>query len=353
MQKLSFYHNALKAASRRTGKEIASLLGQDFSVTDFSGRLCTDEEAVAEFGETSKVFTEFIISGDLSGTAYVIVDTADAIVLGGGLILMPDDAVKDLKNKMQFDGDVADAFGEIANIVSGSYTSVFEESFSRKIHFKKTRSFVLDPLMHGAKIGELFPEGDYYFTQSDISHEGDAMEPMLFLVPVEALGLETRAKPSAEPAPPQPTPKSPTDKAASGASSATPPKTPSGGIAAPTILIISDDESLAEPFVSSLDSQGHSRLSLTSRQNLKESINSLKVTGAFLILSEMGDRSLSSIIKTKSVLPAAAPLVVAGSQWTRTAVLQAIKYGACDILATPVTTEEILQRVSSHKMAKG
>ncbi|MEZ4485905.1 MAG: hypothetical protein R2864_15530 [Syntrophotaleaceae bacterium] len=40
--------------------------------------------------------------------------------------------------------------------------------------------------------------------------------------------------------------------------------------------------------------------------------------------------------------------MAAGSQWTRSKVLQAVKYGVCDILVTPATADEVLEKVEAH-----
>ena len=41
-------------------------------------------------------------------------------------------------------------------------------------------------------------------------------------------------------------------------------------------------------------------------------------------------------------------MIVAGPEWTRSKVLKALKYGACDILITPAETEEITEKVRRH-----
>jgi len=63
----------------------------------------------------------------------------------------------------------------------------------------------------------------------------------------------------------------------------------------------------------------------------------------FLVVEEADEITLSTIIKISS--SCAAPLVVAAPQWTRSQVVKALRYGAVDIVLTPVDGAELRKKV--------
>lgn len=69
---------------------------------------------------------------------------------------------------------------------------------------------------------------------------------------------------------------------------------------------------------------------------------------AFLIMNEVADQGLATVIQIKSAAGGFAPLVAAAPQWTKRTVLQAVKYGICDILVTPAGSEEIRKKIHLH-----
>ena len=70
-------------------------------------------------------------------------------------------------------------------------------------------------------------------------------------------------------------------------------------------------------------------------------------------MREVGERGLASIIKIQSAVGEKTPLIAAGPEWTRKTVLQAIKYGARDILVTPASKGEILGKIRRHMQTEG
>jgi DNA-binding NtrC family response regulator len=65
-------------------------------------------------------------------------------------------------------------------------------------------------------------------------------------------------------------------------------------------------------------------------------------------MREVGDRALAFIIKVQSAVQENTPIVVAGPKWTKKTVLQAVKYGACDILLTPPLPNELMEKIKQH-----
>jgi len=72
------------------------------------------------------------------------------------------------------------------------------------------------------------------------------------------------------------------------------------------------------------------------------------VLGIFLLMSEVGEKGFSVAIKLQSCGYSLPPIIVGGPEWTRSAVLKAVKYGARDILVTPASDDEIRSKANEH-----
>jgi DNA-binding NtrC family response regulator len=89
---------------------------------------------------------------------------------------------------------------------------------------------------------------------------------------------------------------------------------------------------------------------LGGKENFKDVLQDCggDVRGIILVMGEIEDQSLAAAIKLRSAFGKSVPLVAAGSHWTRSTVLQAVKYGIRDILVLPASAEEILEKASAH-----
>jgi DNA-binding response OmpR family regulator len=72
------------------------------------------------------------------------------------------------------------------------------------------------------------------------------------------------------------------------------------------------------------------------------------VLGVFLLMSEVGEKGFSVAIKLQSSGYKLPPIIAGGPEWTRSAVLKAVKYGARDILVTPASDDEIRDKATQH-----
>ncbi len=399
MSKQKTINHLLKVAASRIEQEVGDLIGQAFSCTEYSGRILSKDEALALF-PSRVVLTRMQVSGDLEGASFLAASLQDAILLGGSLILLPPDEIKARQASKVFDGEVDDAFGEIANIIAGVYTSTFDEKYSQKLHFKKTDIIAVATVELDPEEEEPFPPGSYFVSEVELTLENQTLGKLTALFPAALFGLEaddsadqpqgsaspgakqftteTPGQPAAQPAtavttlgesataasgsasPAATAPESPAAAAPEGPAAAAPEgpaaAAPEGPAAAapespvsgnPLILIVSENQAEANAFAAPLEGQ-ESVLCLNVQANLREAVKSREIKGVFLVMKEVGDRGFASVIKIQSAVQAATPLVVAGPQWTRKTVLQAVKYGACDILVTPVTPEELQEKISQH-----
>ena len=71
-------------------------------------------------------------------------------------------------------------------------------------------------------------------------------------------------------------------------------------------------------------------------------------TCVILLISKVNDQGLARAIKIKSVMGKTSPLVLAGPEWTRSAVIKARRYGADDILVTPADKDSILKKCRKY-----
>ena len=67
----------------------------------------------------------------------------------------------------------------------------------------------------------------------------------------------------------------------------------------------------------------------------------------FLVMQEVSEQGFGVAIKISSA-GISVPLVAAGPAWTRTLVLKAVKYGACDILITPSSPTDVRDKTETN-----
>lgn len=404
MSKQASVDNILQTCVKRIELEVGALLGQTLSCSRHAGSYIGKDEYLARLEEQA-VLTRMSVSGDLQDEAYVVVGLETAITFGGTLIMLPDEEMKSRIKAKDFDEEVADAFGEIGNIIAGVYTAVFLERLSHKLHCKKTAVAAFAPWE--ATEQTPFPERGFYLSTSTVKMNDRDLGKIEALFPVELFELSPPAASTTPPAgvqnnspaqvvtgTPQPagTPAA-VSQTLSGADALTPapaattfsPLSPGAGAASvsttpraasdaaeeadpvsagrsvggagnageicPLLLVAAETQEEANAFGVPLASRDLEILCLTFQDNLKEAVGGKRLQGVILVMREVGERGLASLIKVRSAVDPQTPLVVAGQQWTRRTVLQAVKYGARDILVIPAETEEILTKIRVHMPA--
>ena len=73
-----------------------------------------------------------------------------------------------------------------------------------------------------------------------------------------------------------------------------------------------------------------------------------QILGIFLIMAQVGEKGFAAAIKLQAAGRPLPPIIFAGSKWTRSAVLRAVKYGAKDILILPASGDDIQDKVTRH-----
>lgn len=402
-----------KACVGQIGEEVGALLGQTLKCDDLQLIMTSKDDFFSNHCTDKSILTSLKISGDRQGTGYLVALIPDAIVLGGTLIMLPEDVIEEEKAEGDFSGEAADAYGEIANIIAGGLTETFLERYPKQLRFVKTDSDIIVPTKVDPSSDQPFAEGSYYLASFAI-HIGDFdLHRFLLIFPAEVFDLEASAetaqpesasnKPAAatpeatqkqgdQPAPgewggPPSTPESqpapgewggaPATESAAAAAKAgsasepaataqpgeTPASAPASAPASTTapaaapadqtggesvVLLISDQKSAAEPFVEILTSASYQCRVLSFHDEIRNALQQQQVLGIFLIMSQVGEKGFAAAIKLQSSGVPMPPLIFAGSQWTRSAVLRAVKYGAKDIIVTPASGSEIQDKATQH-----
>ncbi|MDY0267682.1 hypothetical protein [Trichloromonas sp.] len=337
MDRLAYLNRLSNEILEKLSEEVGGLLGQDFTVDDITHGLRSRDEIYAPLSG-KQVLSTLTVSGDAEGLAYVVIGLKDAITLGGTLILLPPDEMAARRKKQLFDGEVSDAYGEIANIMAGVYTAVFIEHADPKLHFKKTELKEFTPSPSDSTI----PPGAYYTCSGQAKMDGAPLGPLSILIPPQLLKLPLPGG---------------VDNKEEGAAPASPEapraiQETSGPIVLDSeglLMVVSETQQSAEAFARNFSDQCRCNLAcLHFQEDFPGAIQGRKVLGVFLAMREVGERGLASIIKIQSAVGEKTPLIAAGPEWTRKTVLQAVKYGARDILVTPANSGEILVKIRQH-----
>jgi hypothetical protein len=284
---------------------------------------------------------------------YLLSHTRDAIMMGGTLIMLPDDEIQTQMGAWCFEGEVADAYGELANIISGGLTQSFQDRFPQPLRFVKKNYEAIIPTKVDLAGETPFPAGLYYLASCATSLQGDPLDRLHLLFPAEILGIDAdqvevaaqAASSGVSPAKAAPAPVSGITKGPPVQARQAPAPPPE---AKPVILVITDESTQAETIRANLQHDTYEIKVIGYKDDLRAVFSTHPVLGVFLLMSEVGEKGFSVAIKLQSCGYSLPPLIAGGPEWTRSAVLRAVKYGARDILVTPASAEEIRTKASEH-----
>jgi len=311
-------------------EELGILLGQELTCDDLRLSLISKAEFFSHHCPKQAVLTRLQVTGDEEGLGFMVTGVADAVIMGGTLIMLPEDELDEQQKSGRLDGEVADAYGEIVKLLAGSLTRAFRDRSPWPLRLIKGDAEILVPGRVARDSDQPLPEGNYYLASFAVHLDGHELNRLQLLFPAEILGLDMPLAGSARfasgPADLPVTGGGETEGADSGPS-------PSGGT--PLVLVMSDQPGHAAPFVDTLTAAGYQCRVLSFQQDLRGILQQHRIQGIFLIMSQVGDKGFAAAIKLQSAGRPLPPLIFAGPQWTRSAVLCAVKYGARDILMTP------------------
>ncbi len=336
----------LKASMERISDEVSGLLGGTLQIVPIENKALSKADFLEQAGG-KQVMARMEIRGGRQGEAYLFVDIKTAIHLGGTLIMLPDGELDEAVRNEAFGEDTRDAYGEIANIIAGGYTAVFEEQSPTKLGFTKTEMETVTPVKVDPDSDDVFVNQGYYLSLGQLRFNGKELGRLQMLVPVDIFELaellhREDAAGQAEEKPVETQGGAGASKTARGASTGA----ADDGVLARTsstepadILIFSDDEKESQRLAAELEGLGYA-IRIAHFKEPVASVLGSRVQLVFLVMEEVNEQGFGVAIKLGST-GLSVPLIAAGPAWTRSLVLKAVKYGASDILVTPSTPADI------------
>lgn len=342
-------HEMLGAALQQAGEESGMLLGQELAVA-LSDSLKTTKKAY--FGDLDD--SCFVIGVDsreaYAGQFYLVFSLRDAIVMSSILLGIPPARIQEKKRLCIIESDDVDAFSEIANMINGSFNTVFQGTLPNKVHLKLLSPKKFIPDVDKLDEEEPLPDGEFLMFRSKLEMPGQELNHLDVLIPVELGNLfdppaevpeeevaqeEEKAVPEAKVAP-----------AEGGAeeqvvASASAPA--DGGTE--SIVVLEDDDEQRHQMVEAMSFTGYEVVQGTLNADIKEMFSGRKVHLVVIGSMDADDRELSVCIKVNAIRQdSPPPIIMSAQRWTRTAVLKALKYGARDIIIKPFGREDLANK---------
>ncbi len=179
----------LAECQTRIEKEVAILLGADITLSNLENRILKKEEFFEDHVSGRQVLADMEVAGEEDGRSYLAMSVKDAIHLGGKLIMLPPAELESVVNSQDFGVDARDAYGEIANIISGVYTAVFEEQYIQKLRFIRKELRDIEPAKVDVTSAEPIPDKTYYVSSVSMAVDGKQLGRVHMLFPAALLRL--------------------------------------------------------------------------------------------------------------------------------------------------------------------
>ena len=326
----------LEVCRQKIGVEMGGLLGVEVTLSDQECRVVSKEDYFMDEASGKQILAHLDGVGECHDKSYLFVGLKDAIFIGGTLIMLPAGELEKVVLDEAFGDDTEDAYGEIANIVSGVYSSVFEEQYIKKIRFVKTSLEKVLPLKVETDSDTPMPNQFYYMSSSTLNIGGKALGKMQMLFPLTMLQLEGLLRQETEVVAPQAEQKDVAPSAVARVEN-----TEYRGV---DILLVSDDTAETEK-ISTILAQHHLQVKVLSfKENVTDYLPG-EVKAVFLVMNDVNEKAFAVAIKISAACTL--PLIAAGPGWTRSKVITAVKYGVSDILLTPASSDDIGEKIEN------
>lgn len=315
--------------------EVSALLGADVRLSNQNNKVVNKEEFFFEEVSGKQVIAHMDVVGEMEGKTYLVMNLRDAIRVGGVLIMLPTQELESVVNDEVFGEDTKDAYGEIANIIAGVYTAVFEEQYTKRIRFIRTDLQQIVPMKVITDAADPFPNGAFYLSNSDLSIGDNVLGKVNIVFPLDLFELEGLLATEEEGA-----------RVEDNWSSAVEQAGKIEGLGTVfDILLIGDDEAEAAKISAVLTGMGFAAKSLSFKDNVHNYIPG-ELKAIYLVMKDVDEQAFGAAIKISA--SCSLPLIAAGPGWTRTKVIKAVKYGIRDILLTPASKGDIEENVTNN-----
>lgn len=338
----------LDAALQQAGEESSMLLGQGLAI-NASDVLQTNRMSFFTDMEDAMFVVGVETREDYPGQFYMIFSLRDAILLSSMLLGIPPARISEKRKLAIMEPDDYDAFGEIMNQVIGSFNSVMKPRFPNKIHLKLLGSLTkYIPLMDQLTEEEPIPDGEYVMFRAQLQMDGLEMDRVDIFIPV-ALAESLAPEAAAPPAEVEEQAAKPEEQVAQSEKEEIRQPVPAMN---QTVVILDDDAGDRQNVKNFLSGAGIELLEASSNDDIRELFTQGKATVALIGVADTEDRELALCIKVNSFCQdKPVPIIMCAPQWTRTAVLKALKYGARDIILKPYLADELVSKVKKYLQA--
>lgn len=344
----------LKNCSKLAAEEVGALLGVDVHLDPPENKYIDKEEFFQEEASGRQMLARMDVMAEQEESSYLFVGLKDVIRLGSILIMLPPSEMETAISEEELSADTEDAYGEVANIISGVYTQVFQEQFSKNMRFVKTSLEVISPMKVDTESDDVIPEQPYYLSSSTLKVGDRECGQVSMLFPVNILHLaqtddtEEAVETSSAVEDLQSAQHTADSPRLSGTGGASLNEQRSGADSAIEVLIVENDEEEAKKIETELKKSGVTTKCVSFKENISLHLTS-ELRLIFIVMQEIDEQAYGVLIKVNT--QSTAPIVAAGSEWTRSKVIKAVKYGVHDILVTPATNADIHEKVE-HNIIK-
>ena len=334
----------LAQCQKKMQEEVASLLGTDVQMSNIDNKVINKEDFFFDEVSSKQVIANMDVVGELEGQSFLSVDRKDAIRIGGVLIMLPAGELETVVAEEDFSEDAADAFGEIANIIAGVYSAVFEEQYTKKIRFIKKDLQHVIPMKVDVESKEPIPDQDYYLSSINLAIGGTSYGKVKLLFPLTLLQLEGLLFVD-EPAVAEDSSLADRQTSESGSAESKKNKGGSSERVSLDILVIGDDKAAVSTITSTISEMGYSAKMLSFKDNIHDYIPG-ELKAIYLVMRDVNEQGFGTAIKISAACNV--PLIAAGPAWTKTKVIKAVKYGVRDILLTPASSDNIRENLANN-----
>jgi CheY-like chemotaxis protein len=343
-------HEMLESALKQAGEESGMLLGQELSIA-LSDSLSTSKTSYFGCLDDSCFVLGVESRESYPGQFYLVFSLRDAIVLSSILLGIPPARIQEKKRLSIIENDDIDAFSEIANMINGSFNTVFQNTLANKVHLKLLSPKKFIPEVDQLSEDEPLPDGDYLMFRSKLDMPGQELNHLDVLIPVD-LGNQFDPPPEAPPEEPPAEAEQEAEVRPAAGSQAEPGTeeiASEGGAAdggVDSIVILEDDETERQQMVGAVGFTGYEIVEGTLNSDIKELFAGRTVRLVLIGSMDADDRELATCIKINAIRQdSPPPIIMSAHRWTRTAVLKALKYGAREIIIKPCGEEELAAKV--------
>ncbi len=326
--------------------EVSALLGASVKLTHPENTFIDKESFFYDEVSGKQVLAEFDIVDGLEGKAHFFISLKDAVRFGSILIMLPPSERETAVSKEDFSPDIEDAYGEIANIISGGYTSVFQENYIEPIRFIKKGIETVSPMKVDVDSDDVIPRLQFYMSSCDMEIDGTQCGRMGILLPADVFGLAPDDNKDIE--------TTTLDRAVSSdvVAGQNIDKQSASGIVPEAeeifdVLLIHNHPGKAKTIADEMGKMGVTCKSITFNDSIKKHVSE-KLRLVLIVMNEVDEQSYGVAIKVNTLT--SVPIVAASAQWTRTKVIKAVKYGVVDILLLPAAPDDIKEKIRANML---